>query len=185
MTKQFENVMSELTSQFFPQKTIIISAYDKPYFTEELRKMKRQRQRYYRRYGKNEKYCQLYEKFQENLKSEKLKYRDKILREVKEGRRGSSYAAFKKLAMRPDQHTDKSFILPSHIRDNLSPSQSTEAVANYFAAVSQEFLPLKLEKLPANVQSYLTHPPSKEIIPQLTDYDVFKKLRQAKKPSSQ
>ena len=117
------------------------------------------------------------------MEVEKLKYRDKILKEVKERKRGSSYAALKKLSLRPDQQTDKSFILPSHILNDLSPSQSAEAIAEYFSAISQEFLPLTFENLPLNVQSHLSCPPPGEIIPQLSDYDVFLKLRQAKKPA--
>ena len=53
MAENFESVISAYTDNFFPPKTIFVTPYDKPYFTEELRKMKCQRQRYYRTNGKN------------------------------------------------------------------------------------------------------------------------------------
>ena len=122
--------------------------------------------------------------FKTKLLNEKLKYKDKIIQQVREGKRGSSYSALKKLSLRPDQLCDGSFTLPNHVSANLSPSQSAEVIADYFSIVSQEFTPLSLNKLPPNVQSYMNQPQTGEIIPHLLDYDVFQRIRRAKKPKS-
>ena len=60
MVEQFQNILQELVSSTFPEKTITIYPDDKPWFTEKLRKMKRDRKRLYEKWGKTEKYlaCQ-------------------------------------------------------------------------------------------------------------------------------
>ena len=54
-----------------PMKQISVSTFDKPYFTEELRKLRRKRQTFYRRYGKSEKYLEIKSKFDMKLLTEK------------------------------------------------------------------------------------------------------------------
>ena len=95
----FEKKMHELTERHFPLKQISISSFDKPFFTEELRSLKRKRQRRYRNHGKDEIYTSLKVEFDEKLLTEKRKYRDKLLTEVSEGRRGSAYSALKRMSM--------------------------------------------------------------------------------------
>ena len=62
--------------------------------------------------------------------------------------------------------------------------QSAEKIANYFALISQEFNPVSLDFLPPNICEYLTKQSSLDEIPQLSDLEVYKKLRSAKKPLS-
>ena len=51
MVNSFVNISSKLVEQVFPQKEVLVGPDDKPYFTEELRQLKRQRQRAYRLHG--------------------------------------------------------------------------------------------------------------------------------------
>ena len=53
MVEKFQAVTSELMVSTFPVKKIIISTDDKPWFNEELRKLKRLR---LREYGRNDCY---------------------------------------------------------------------------------------------------------------------------------
>ena len=91
MVDVFHAWTSEILAQTFPEKQISISPYDVPWFSEELRLVKRQRQRYYTKHGKDQKYEELKTKFDDKLKKAKLKYKMKIESEVIEGKRGSSY----------------------------------------------------------------------------------------------
>ena len=125
--------LQTILSETFPQKEITISSEDQPYFNESLRHLKRQRLREYNRHGRSVKYLNIMKTFSDKLEKEKLKYLEKIEKEVSEGKRGSSYPTLKKLGMRPGESTHMNvFILPDHAEQNLSPTQSAELIADYF-----------------------------------------------------
>ena len=52
MLDKFENISKDLVDTFFPEKTISVGPADLPYFTKDLRKLKRTRLRAYDQYGK-------------------------------------------------------------------------------------------------------------------------------------
>ena len=89
----FEKHSSYLISNTFPEKEVTVSNYDKPYMTEESRNIRRQRQRVYRKHGRNDKYLELKHRFDDELKIEAEKYRIKIENEVTEWKRNNCYAA--------------------------------------------------------------------------------------------
>ena len=120
MVDTFQNVVNSLLCEIFPEKAIIISPEDRPWFNEQLRLLKRQRMRQYQRHGKNDKYVELKTKYDEKLKHEMLKYLEKIAKEVSEGQRGSTYPALKRLGLRPGDEVKTGFQLPGHAELNLS-----------------------------------------------------------------
>ena len=167
MVHKFQLILNTILTDTFPEKQIIISPYDDPWFNEQLRNLKRQRQRRYERHGKDERYQQLQSEFDEKLKIEKLKYREKVENEVREGRRGSTYPALKRMGARPFERTKSEFSLPAHVELNLSSAQSAELIAEHFSEISQEFAPLEICKLPPNIQHFLmNYDPS--LAPKLT-----------------
>ena len=184
MVSKFQDIMDKMVSDTFPCKTITIFADDKPWFNEELRTLKRSRLREYNRHGKSQKYLELQDKFDRKFKNEFHKYRLKIELEVSQGKRGSSYSVIKKLGLRPGEVPQPSFQLPHHATNNYTSAESAEILAEYFCSVSQEYSPLNLQSLPPNVQEYLSEPTPAGIIPSLSKYDVYKKIRSAKKPNS-
>ena len=155
MVKMFEETMSCLIEKFFPLKRVTLSEFDKPYFNEELRVLRRQRQRIYNKSGKSDKYMRIKNLFDKKLLAEKIKYRDKICREVKEGKRGSSYSALKKMSLRCDQQVNREFILPEHQNLNLSPLESAEKIVEYFSQISREYSPLSVNCLPDKIRQYI------------------------------
>ena len=183
MVHKFQLILNTILTETFPEKQIIISPYDDPWFNEQLRNLKRQRQRRYERHGKDERYQQLQSEFDEKLKIEKLKYREKVENEVREGRRGSTYPALKRMGARPFERTKSEFSLPAHVELNLSSAQSAELIAEHFSEISQEFAPLEICKLPPNIQHFLmNYDPS--LAPKLTTEDVQSRIMKAKKPNS-
>ena len=56
MVAAFEKHSSSLIENIFPEKTVTISEWDKPYMTEELKLLRRKRQRTYRKGGRSAKY---------------------------------------------------------------------------------------------------------------------------------
>ena len=75
------------------------------------------------------------------MKIAKIKYKNKILQQVKEGKRGSSYSALKKMSLRSDQVNKNTFTLPFHQSQAFSAQQSADIIASYFAEISREFDP--------------------------------------------
>ena len=172
MIKTFQDTLNIFLCETFPEKRIILSPDDKPWFNEQLRQLKRQRMRQYERFGKSEKYIELKLRFEEKLKVEMLKYMEKVMTEVTEGRRGSSYPALKKLGLRPGDERQASFQLPAHAELNLSPAQSAEIIADHFSSISQEYQPIQMSSLPQNVQSYLSTC-DQSLAPKLTPEEVY------------
>ena len=113
-----------------------------------------------------------------------VKYMEKIMLEVTEGKRGSSYPALKKLGARPGEGSKSWFQLPSHVDRNLSPAQSAEVIAEHFTSISQELSPFDISRLPPNTQAYLLTQ-DQMLAPELSTQDVFKRITKAKKPNSQ
>ena len=184
MVEKYQQIVQKIVEETFPLKSIKISDQDKPWFTEELRALKRNRMREYERHGKSAKYFDLKEKFKRKLENEVEKYKLKIELEVTEGKRGSYYPAIRKLGLRPGEVSQPSFQLPQHVENKLSPSESVELLAEYFSNISQEYLPLDISNLPPSVQSHLSTPTSDQIIPGLSVFDVYCKMVRAKKPNS-
>ena len=184
MVESFQNTLNTILNSTFPEKKIILSPQDKPWFNEHLRTLKRKRMREYERHGKSDKYLQLRTMYEEKLKTETLKYLDKIATEVVEGRRGSSYPALKKLGARPWDQSRDSFQLPAHQDQNLSPAQSAEIIAAHFSSISQEYKPVSLYNLPPNIQDYLLSA-DQSVAPILTHEEVYRRIRKAKKPKGQ
>ena len=74
------------------------------------------------------------------------------------------------------------FTLPGHEDENLTEEQSAERIADFFAHISQEFPPLDVKLLPLRVQHKLDSDSSP--LPVIDNYDVYQKIRAAKKPKS-
>ena len=182
MVAWFETKMGKMVEETFPQKSILISNDDQVWFNEDLRAIKRARLREYNRHGKSVKYLNLKSKFDSKFRNEFFKYKAKLELEVTEGKRGSSYSALKKLGLRPGEISHPDFQLPEHVKKNISPAESADVLADYFSAVSQENAALDIASLPPNVQAHLSIKDDKR--PILSDYDVYKKLINSKKPNS-
>ena len=129
MVNLFENHSKKMIESVFPEKLVTVSDYDKPYMTEELKQLRRKRQRCYRKSGRSAKYLELKSKFDQKIKREAEKYRQKIVAEVAEGKRNNSYAALRKLESGENKKRDN-FTLPGHVEENLSPLQSAERLAD-------------------------------------------------------
>ena len=178
---ELEKLLLEKLNSFCPLKTLKLSSYDKPFITHELKKLDRQRSREYQKHGKSQKYFDLKKQFENKYKKAAKVYLDKSLNMLHESKPGQAFRILKKLGAHPGDCTDNSgsFTLTSH--ENISPEISTEKIADHFAAISQEFPPLLSELLPRCVREKLNSPGNP---PQFSEYEVYCKIRQAKKPNS-
>ena len=143
---QAENLQQTLNfhlEKFFPMKTFRKSLSDKPWITKEIKQLDRKIKRTYRKHGKNLKYSVLMQEYQTKINKSVENYVEKYVQQLKTCQPGRAYAVLKKLSCAPgDYKDDGSFVLWSHIDNNLSIPQSTEGIASHFAKISSEYPPL-------------------------------------------
>ena len=150
-----------------------------------MKKLDRLVKREYTNHLKSKKYLRLKESYDQKFKIAAADYLKKSVRSLMEDDPGTAYSCLKRLAAQPGDHPDEgSFTLLSHQEDNLTPEQSIERIAQHFANISQEFLPLNFNLLPADVKAKLNKPASESELPCLPDHDVFQKIKKSKKPKS-
>ena len=180
MVESLENITQKLIEETFPSKKVCIYATDQPWFTEELRTLKRQRLREYEQHGKSLKYSILLETFSMKSKEAVEKYKQKVKDDVTQGNRGSSYPALRKLGARPGEAHKSLFQLPSHA--GFTAEQSAECIAAHFAEISKEYTPLTLSSLTPRVRSYIADENSRTVPTFLSISAVKKRIIKAKKP---
>ena len=183
LTELFEYYTGAVLNNVCPEKQVFSRPNDLPYVTEDMKVLKRSIQREYEKRGKSPKYLELKCSFDQKMKKEVLKYKDKILEDVRSGNRNSSYSALRKLGVRPGDSSSNTFTLPAHLDYNLTAQQSAEMIANHFAAISQDYEPINTNNFPPNMREALKKP-DLSVIPKLEDYQVYKKICKAKKPNS-
>ena len=183
LTDLFEYYTSAILDTFCPTKVITVRPDGKPWFTENLKILRRQIHREYARKGKSLKYLNLRKIYDAKYEIEAKKYKNKIEDDVRNGDRASSYAALRKLGARPGEPSRNTFSLPAHSESNLSASQSAEKIADHFAAISQEYEPICINKFPPHLKQALSSP-DLSVVPRLHEYEVYKKISKAKKPNS-
>ena len=185
MVDMFQMMITDLVDIHFPLKRITISPYDKPWFTEELKSLRRRRQRIYRKEGRSLSYFKIKEEFDKKLESEAAKFIEKIQNEVKDGKRGGSYSALRKLGNRDFEDNKVSgFDIPEFIEKNMDDEQCAEAMADYFSEISQQFEPIRFENLPPAIKEELDRGRDDVTVPILDEHEVHKRIVKAKKPHS-
>ena len=180
----FVDHTQKMIEETFPEKTVTISDWDKPFMTQELKQLRRQRQRTYRKGGRTPKYLELKSKFDQKIKAEAEKFRQKILLEVTNGKRSNSYSALRKLDMGHSDKKVKGFTLPSHAEENYSPLQSAEKLADYFFSISQKFKPICIDEFSPRIKTILMAGKTDKAKPVLEEWEVHEKLKSSKKPNS-
>ena len=122
------------------------------------------------KHGKSSKYIELESKFTEKYEAAAKKYMEKKVEALKESRHGKAYSVFKSMGAHPGDCTDNhTFNLPNHAK--LSDQESADAIAEHFASISREYMPLDLEKMPDRVKQRL-----KEKSEAITEFECDEKL---------
>ena len=184
MVDTFEINHKALVDKTFPVKEVRVGNDDKPYFTEELRQVKRRRQRAYTLQGRRSQlYARLKQLFDAKLLNEARKYKLRIENEVREGKRGSGYKAIRKLGNKPGESQNCGIILPAYAEQNLTPKQSAKKLAEYFSSISQSVEPLNVDHFHPALRATLDEGRSGPK-PTLSQHDVYRKILTVSKPNS-
>ena len=169
--EEFENIVNTKLDLILPKKSVKINPnVDKPFYTDELKKLDRQVKRVYRKQFRSEKYFNLKKLYDEKYKKAATDYLEKNVRSLKEDDYGKAYHSLKKLGAQPGDCMDEgTFTLTSHLEENLTTEESTERIAEHFAKISQEFPPLRVTLLPDEVRKKLSEEISGANLPEISD----------------
>ena len=147
-----QTILTDMLDKSCPLKSVKLRTEDKPYITQELKVLDRQRRREYEKRGKSKRYLDLKVRYDRKMKSAAQDFLDKSVRALMESAPGKAYRILKRLGAQPGDRLDAgSFEIPEHTSLGLSAAQSADRIAQKFAEISQEFPPLNMENLPDRV----------------------------------
>ena len=139
----FQTLLLAKTNEFFPEKTHQFTTDDQPWMTTKIKKLDRKRKRVYHKQRKSEKFTELNDLFKVEVKKAKSKFYEKKIAFLKQSDPRKWYISLKKIS---NDHKEQ--VLPS-VQDinELGDQEQAEIIAEKFAAIQNEFDPLKSEKI--------------------------------------
>ena len=141
----FHSFMINTLDKHLPEKCVTMTNLDKPWMTPKMKDTLRKMQKERMKKGNCQRYKQLWATFR-RLKRSRIKTNtENVVEELKEAAPGKWHRIMKRLGGL-DQSTGR---LEVQSLRGLSDEESAEAVAQSFAAVSQEYQKLDRAKLPA------------------------------------
>ena len=125
--------------KFYPEINRKISDDDKPWFTEQLKRIKRKKARLFRKNRSSKKYKQLVEMYEKKLLQAKLNFKTKVIDDVQTARSGQWYSKLKRITNFNQQKSD---IVQVDEISHLPDQNQAEAIADSFSAISNEYDPV-------------------------------------------
>ena len=172
-TEIFHEFLMEKLDFYFPEKSVKISSLDKKWFTPNLKQLHRRMQRAFHRNRSSQKYKKLKLKYKK-LKRDAIKsFYSNFVSELKLTDPGKWYSMAKKIGA-TDQMNEGD--VKVECLSGLTNIQAARKIAEHFAAVSNEYSPIDVCKLPC----YLPAQPP----PQVEEYEVYLRLQKLKKTKS-
>ena len=151
-----------------------------------MKTLDRQKKREYNKKGNSAKWRELQKVFEAKYKKAAREFLEKNIKSLKEADPSKYYSTLKRMGAQPGDCSDVgSFTLLNHMESNLTSEECTENIAQHFAKISQEFLPLDVSTLPNDVKDKLIAPINPSDIPKITTFDVYEKIKRSKKTKSQ
>ena len=144
--EHFHDFLRRKLDQYFPEKNVKICSLDKKWFTPKLKNLHRQMQRQFHKNRNSEKFKKIKAKFKK-MKREAIKefYSD-FVTDLKATDPGKWYKMAKKIGAL-DQMTGGEINVES--LENLSNLEAANKIAEHFAAISNEYLPIQFSQLPS------------------------------------
>jgi hypothetical protein len=135
-----EELIAKL-NEHLPTKVRKITIEDQPFFTEELKKMKRKKNKVYNKERRSEKWKKLEDKYQKNLDKTKRSFFKKKVEDLKTKNKGQWFTELKKLSKYDEK---KENVIVEEINE-LTDKQQAEKIADKFSQTRQEYEKLKKE----------------------------------------
>ena len=141
----FHRFLREHLDQFFPQKSIKKSNFDKKWFTPAIKAFHRKKQREFVKNRHSAKYKEMDKKFKKMKKSSIRDHYQNLTEKFKATNPKKFFSVMKEIC-NPNFHNND--FLPE-ILQNLTPFQRSEKIAAHFSQISQSYEPVNLSKLPS------------------------------------
>ena len=177
---ELEKIMNENVERIFPTKEVKLYDDDKEWMTEELRKLRRQKSREYSRHQKSTKWLEMQRKFVDLKAVNTKKYMENEIEELKTSNPSQFYRRIKNIGSRLGECPPSTFSIPTHVEENLSPTEISIQIASHFSSISQEYPPLDIATLPPRVRQKLLDPNVMEKAPVIQPWEVYEKFRKRK-----
>ena len=169
----FHNTIMRFYDKYFPEKSVIMSSFDKDWMHPDLKYLHRQMSREFYLNRKSEKWRKLYIRFRrEKRKAVKGLNYNEFADQLIQGTKSNFYKQVKKVGGM--KVPSKKMFISS--LDGMSDKECAEAIGLEYAAISQAYSPVDLASLPAYLPAQLP--------PQVEEREVFEKLRKLKKTKS-
>ena len=147
MAENLIELVSEKLNEICPEEEVKISQFEGKITSLALQKLVRIKKREFEKHGFSKRFKALKKKVKDRIKLEGEKALQKVLENATEN--GMKWIReSSRLSARPGEDTTSSFTLPSHIDANFTPKESAEAIAKYFASISQEYTPIENDTSP-------------------------------------
>ena len=167
-------ILQNQVDKYFPVKKVRVSNIDKPWITNDLKKMDRWRKEEYKRHGKSEKYLNLQKQYNNKMYSSSQQYLQQNVTDLMEAAPGRAWSVLKKMGAREgDCGEEGAFTMVEHLEQNLSVDESLEKMVTYFSELSCQHPPLNTDILPDRVKLKLLTPTVAADIPVISEYDVW------------
>ena len=169
----FHNFLRTKLDQYFPEKTTTISNLDRQWMTPQLKQLHRKMQREFYQHRKSLKYKKLKAKFMKiKRKNIKTFYSD-FVTDLKKSHPGKWYQLAKKIGTGEEWKRGE---VKVESLAGISNADCAKLIAEHFAEISNQYKPIDHTQLPCFLPA---RPP-----PQVTEYEVYLRLRKIKKTKS-
>ena len=172
-TSLFHNYILHLLNKHFPEKKVNMSSLDKKWMSPTLKTLHRRMQREFFKHNKRKKWRKLKSSYKKLKRKSVKSYFSNFVNELKATNPGKWYGMAKKIGA-VNQMTQGDIQVEA--LDGLTNKESAQAIAEHFASVSNQYLPVDKSQLPA----YLPAP----LPPLVNEYDVYLKLKGQKNTKS-
>ena len=174
MAEALGKTLDKAMEAFFPLITRRLRSDQDPWVNEGLEKMILRRKKIFKSQGRSKSWKKVKKRTEEIIRERKRGYLDyQVLKAQEKGGLGNRFASLTK----PLRSVDKvpNFDVKSLCRAGASDKEAAEECASYFSAISDEFVPLDMSKLPTTYSVPLTF---------ISHGEITKRLRSFKKPRS-
>ena len=169
----FHSFLRSNLEKHFPEKITKISNLDKNWMSPELKQLHRAMQREFYKNRKSRKHRKLKKKFKKLKKKSIKSFYSDFVSNLKLTDPGKWYAMAKKIGAINDVNGGD---IKVESLSHLTNKECADKIAQHFAAVSNEYLPIDNTQLPC----YLPAPPP----PQVKEIDVYQRIIRIKKTKS-
>ena len=181
-TKYSEIVFAKL-DEICPEVEVKITKMDGKVTSLALQKLARQRLREYTLNGNSKKFKEIKKKQKQRISYEnKKEIEKKIENSTGKGMKWVKDAS--RMSARPGDDTSSTFSLPAHVDANFTPLQSAEAIASYFAKISQEYTPIESDISASWLEAKKKLDEAECCHPVIMEHQVFQTMKAAKKTDS-